>query len=62
MTQKFKEIADKVKASPHWREDFRIVESADVGGITVYYVEADTRDSATVLAIAKLNDMLTSSR
>lgn len=62
MDQKIKEITDKAKASPYWRDDFRITEAKDVSGITVCYVEADETDSETVLAIVKLNEMLSSSR
>lgn len=52
------EIADKVKTSPYWRDDFRITEAKHVGGIVVYYVESDRQDSETVLAITRLNEML----
>lgn len=53
------EILKKLKASPHWREDFRLVEAKDAGGgITAYYIEADDQESSTVLAIAKLNEVL----
>jgi len=53
------ELLKKLKASPHWREDFRLVETVDVGkGIKVYYVEADDQEPSTVLAIAQLDKVL----
>lgn len=53
------ELLQKLKASPHWREDFRLVDSKDAGGgITAYYIEADDQEPGTVLAIAKLNEVL----
>lgn len=48
------QITELLKKSPHWREDFRVVESAPY----VYYVEADTQDSETILAIAQLDEVL----
>ncbi len=50
----FAEITQFLKTSPHWREDFRVVESAP----GVFYVEADDQDASTHLAIAKLGEVL----
>lgn len=53
------EILKKLKASPDWREDFRLVEVKQAGGgITTYYIEADDQEPGTALAIAKLNEFL----
>lgn len=54
-----KDIIQKLKASPHWRDDFRLVKTEDVGkGFTVYHVEADDQKPETMLAIAQLNEVL----
>lgn len=59
MEEQMDEILKKLKASPHWREDFRLVEVQDAGcGYTNYYIEADDQESSTALAIAKLSEML----
>lgn len=51
-------LYEKLKSSPHWREDFKIVEVQYTGGFPVYSVEADDQDPKTILAIVKLNEML----
>ena len=53
-------LYEKLKASPHWRDDFKIVETKDVGGINIYHIKADDQNPSTILAIAKLNEILTS--
>jgi hypothetical protein len=51
---------EKIKASEHWREDFEIIEVEDVGGIKVYRVKANDQEASTMLAIARLNEVLRS--
>ena len=34
------DVYKKLKESPHWREDFKIEEVSDSGGITAYYIKA----------------------
>ena len=50
-------IYEKLKTSPHWRDDFRIVESENIGGIPVYRIEADDQEQPTIMAIVKLNEL-----
>ncbi|WXL24238.1 hypothetical protein WG219_12940 [Ectopseudomonas mendocina] len=52
------EVYEKLKLSPHWRDDFRIEETKDAGGIPVYYIKADDQEPSTILAIAQLNEVL----
>lgn len=52
------DLYEKLKSSPHWREDFKIEEEKNVAGIPVYYIKADDQEPATNLAIAKLNEVL----
>lgn len=54
----FELIHQKLKSSPHWRDDFEIVETEDVGGIKVYRVSAKDQEPLTILAIAALNETL----
>lgn len=49
---------EKIKASPYWREDFQIVEVKNVGNLPVYYITANDQEPSTILAIAKLNELL----
>lgn len=52
------DLYKKLKSSPHWREDFKIEEVKNVAGTPVYYIKADDQEPATILAIAKLNEVL----
>ena len=53
------EILEKLKASPYWREDFRLVEREHAGkGQPVYRIEASDNDTETVLLIIKLDHIL----
>ena len=52
------DLYEKLKSSPHWREDFRIEKVKNAAGIPVYYIKADDQEPATILAIAKLNEVL----
>jgi len=51
------EVYEKLKSSPHWRDDFRIEETKDAGGVPVYCIKADDQEPATILAIAQLNEV-----
>ena len=53
-------IYKKLKSSPHWRDDFKIEEVENVGGIKVYHVKADDQEPSTILAITLLNEALQS--
>lgn len=55
----FEAIEKKVKSSPHWRNDFELIEERKEGTFTVYRVQANDQEPSTILAIAKLNGMLT---
>jgi len=51
-------VYEKLKSSPHWRDDFKIEEVEEAGGIKVYRVKADDQEASTILAIARLNEVL----
>jgi len=51
-------ILHKLKSSPHWRDDFEVVEIEDIGGVKVYRVKAKDQEPSTILAIAALNEVL----
>tara|TARA_R110000851_G_scaffold333531_1_gene514914 strand:+ start:85647 stop:85838 length:192 start_codon:yes stop_codon:yes gene_type:complete len=54
----FEAIEEKVKSSPYWRNDFKLIEEKKEGTITVYRVQANDQEPSTILAIAKLNEIL----
>lgn len=60
MSQKdtLEDVYKKLKESPHWRDDFKIEEVKNIGGISAYYIKADDQEPATILAITKLNEVL----
>ena len=52
------ELLEKLKKSEYWRDDFKISSREDVKGVLVYRVEAKDSEPSTILAIAKLNEVL----
>lgn len=57
-TQNLDSLYEKLKSSPYWRDDFKVEEVEDVGGIKVYLIKADDQEPSTILAIARLNEIL----
>ena len=51
-------LLEKLKKSEYWRDDFKISSREDVKGVLVYRVEAKDSEPSTILAIAKLNEVL----
>ena len=51
-------LLEKLKKSEYWRDDFKISYRKDVKGILIYYVEGKDTEPSTMLAIAKLNEVL----
>ncbi len=51
-------LLEKLKKSEYWRDDFKISSRKDVKGILIYYVEGKDTEPSTMLAIAKLNEVL----
>lgn len=52
------ELIERLKKSEYWREDFRISSRNDINGVPLYYVEGKDTEPSTILAIAKLNEVL----
>lgn len=52
------EQLERLKESEYWREDFKISSRKDIKGIPIYYVEGKDTEPSTILAIAKLNEVL----
>lgn len=51
-------IYSLLKSSPHWQNDFIIEKAENKNGTPVYYVKSEKSDSATILAITRLNEMI----
>lgn len=58
MNQHLDSLYEKLKASPHWRDDFKIEKEEKHGEINVYYISAKDQEPATIAAIAALNEIL----
>ena len=52
------ELLERLKKSEYWREDFKISSRKDIKGVPIYYVEGKDTEPSTMLAIAKLNEVL----
>ena len=52
------ELLERFKKSEYWREDFKISSRKDIKGVSIYYVEGKDTEPSTMLAIAKLNEVL----
>ena len=52
------DLLERLKKSEYWRDDFKMASREDVKGIPVYYIEAKDSEPSTILAIAKLHEIL----
>lgn len=52
------EMYKKIQSSPYWRDDFEIEQIDNASGKTVVKVKGPDQEPSTILAIAKLNEVL----